>query len=100
VIVELLIVCATVLAIAIVLSERSDALRMLRGHRVTIHTQRPDDQTLHGLLVLERPDRLVLADAVYVTEQGEHPIPGGRAVIYKRTVSWLQDHVDTEREVS
>src|SRR4051812_30075844 len=37
------------------------------GHRVTVHTKQPDDQTLFGVVVGEYDDRLALEDAEYVT---------------------------------
>jgi hypothetical protein len=71
---------------------------ILRGHRVTVHTRQPDDQTLHGVLVRETADRLVLADAAYVTPHGKDPIPGETAVVFKSNVSWLQEHGDPRKE--
>jgi hypothetical protein len=94
---ELVIVCVTALllplSIATALSVRTDSGEedALEGRTVTLHTKQPDDQTIHGSLVRETPDRLVLVDASYVSSTGEHPIPD-RVIAMKSNVSWLQEH--------
>jgi hypothetical protein len=88
----LLVWFAAILSVVVyswVRSVRSDTV--LRGHRVTVHTKQPDDQTIHGVLVRETHDRFVLVDASYITDRGETPIPD-RAVVFKASVSWLQEH--------
>lgn len=64
-----------------------------RGAAVTVHTVKPDDQTLHGVLVADLADRLVLEGAKYITAQGDQPIPG-TVVVPKGSVSWLQQHTN------
>lgn len=61
------------------------------GHRLTVHTKQPDDQTFFGVLTAEYSDRLSLEDAELVTGAGKHPLPG-RQDIEKRDVSWIDVH--------
>lgn len=98
---QLLIVCATTIAVAGIIA----AVRMYRpaagpqldsppprvGHRVTVHTKKPDDQTIFGVCVGDYLDRLVLEDAEYVTATGGKPIPG-RQDIATRDVAWIDVH--------
>lgn len=91
----LLVVCitaavisaASAIAMAVVVRR---SRRPARGHRVTVHTKLPDDQTIHGVLVKEYRDRLILHDAVYVSDE-ESPIPGA-VRIPAASVSWIQEH--------
>lgn len=61
------------------------------GKRLTVHTKLPDDQTLHGLLLEEHRDVVILIDASYVTATGDVPIPG-RVRIPSGNVAWVQEH--------
>jgi hypothetical protein len=69
--------------------------QIAHGSLVTVHTNKPDDQTLHGVLIGDYADRLVLEGAKYVTSAGEQPIPGA-VVVPKSSVSWLQQHAPQE----
>lgn len=101
---QLVIVCSTVLLLALVAAgtlahreqlraaRRDDAVTPPRvGHRVTIHTKQPDDQTIFGVLIGDYADRLVLTDAEYVTPRGGQPIPG-EPHIATRDVAWIDVH--------
>lgn len=61
------------------------------GRRVTVNTKRPDDQTIHGVMLAQHTDVVVLVDATYVTSGGETPIPG-RVRVPLANVAWLQEH--------
>lgn len=61
-----------------------------RGREATVHTQRPDDQTIRGILIRTWPD-FVIADAHYVTAAGKTAIDG-RARIPRSHVAWWQEH--------
>jgi hypothetical protein len=61
------------------------------GHRVTVHTKRPDDRTLFGLVVGDYTDRLALDDAEYVTTDGGRPLPG-RQDIARDDIAWIDVH--------
>lgn len=61
------------------------------GHRVTVHTKQPDDQTLFGLLVADYSDVLVLEDAEFVTAQGGRSLPGAQRIRWV-DVSWVDVH--------
>lgn len=76
----------------VIVSSRRAAAPVRRGHRVTVHTVRPDDQTIHGVLVAEYADRLELEAAEYVTAQGAEPIPGATVAIHPSRVSWIEDY--------
>ena len=124
--IQLLILCATVLAIAWTVARafqgaletrvvvaREDAARARArdaearrasaaqgaasapparvGSRVTVHTKKPDDQTIFGVLVGDYADRIVLEDASYVTPHGPAPMPGTQHVA-TRDVAWIDVH--------
>jgi hypothetical protein len=61
------------------------------GHRVTVHTKKPDDSTLFGVVTGDYTDRLVLEDAEYVTAHGPQPLPG-RQDVEKHDIAWLDVH--------
>ena len=98
---QLLIVCITVLLLAGIVGNTvarifgetaEDELPPPRiGHRVTVHTKQPDDQTLFGVLVGDYADRIVLEDAEYVTPSGGKPI-SGKQHIATADVAWLDLH--------
>lgn len=98
---QLIIVCFTLLglaalAAAVVLLVRwgqpsNEAAPARIGHRVTVHTKKPDDQTIFGVLVGDYTDRVVLEDAEYVTSKGGTPI-SGRQDIATRDIAWIDVH--------
>jgi hypothetical protein len=67
------------------------------GHRVTVHTKQPDDQTLFGVVVADYTDRLVLDDAEYVTPQGASPLPGRQRIRWD-DIAWTDDHGHVEHD--
>lgn len=100
---QLLIVCVFALLVAVVLmaglaawtsrgvstTDREGAITP--GVAVTVHTRKPDDQTIHGVVIADTPERLILHGAKYVTAAGDSPIPSP-VVIPTTSVSWLQTH--------
>lgn len=62
----------------------------LAGRTVVVHTRRPDDQTLRGVLVAQHADRLTLREAVYVHASGEQPA-GGLVHVPTEAVAWIQE---------
>jgi hypothetical protein len=48
----------------------------LVGRTVVVHTRRPDDQSVRGVLVAHHTDRLVLREAVYVHASGSQDAGG------------------------
>jgi hypothetical protein len=99
---QLIIVCVTVLllagiaAITLILTrplEDDDeaALPPRVGHRVTVHTKQPDDQTLFGVLVGDYEDRIVLEDAEYITALGPNPMPGQQHIA-TADIAWIDVH--------
>lgn len=92
---QLAMVCLTVFGTVAVL--RSPTLRTrpaAHGHRVTINTRRPDDQTLTGIVDGEWADRVRLVDAHVVTATGTQPVPGGIVSIPKTNEAWRQEHAE------
>lgn len=61
------------------------------GHAVTVHTKRPDDQSIHGLLIHEYRDRIELVDAHLVADPNKTLIPGV-VRIASRNIAFRQDH--------
>lgn len=62
------------------------------GHRVTVHTKQPDDQTLFGVVVGDYLDRIALEDAEYVLAGGANkPLPG-RQDIATDDIAWIDVH--------
>lgn len=57
---------------------------------VVVHTRRPDDQTIRGVLVAQHADRLILKEAVYMYGSGNQPI-AGLAHIPVGSISWMQE---------
>ncbi len=63
----------------------------LAGKTVVIHTQRPDDRTLKGVLHGQHSDRWVLRDAVAVMPGGfEQPL-GGTEHVPVANISFVQE---------
>lgn len=63
----------------------------LRGRRVVVHTAKPDDQTISGVLIFDGPDRLVLEDAEYISSATVKNAIEHRVVIERARVSWLEE---------
>lgn len=61
------------------------------GHRVTVHTKQPDDQTIFGVVVGDYADRIALEDAEYVLRSGNKPLPG-RQDIATTDIAWIDVH--------
>lgn len=57
---------------------------------VVVHTRRPDDQTIRGVLVAQHADRLILKEAVYMYGSGNQPILG-LAHVPVGAISWMQE---------
>jgi hypothetical protein len=76
--VALLILAAAcaLLAVVVALVVRSPSGRgvlpapALAGKSVVVHTKRPDDQSIRGILVGQYADRWILQDAVYLHREG------------------------------
>lgn len=67
------------------------------GHRVTVHTKQPDDQTLFGVVVGDYSDRITLDDAEYVTAAGARALPG-RQDIDRSDIAWIDVHGHVDRD--
>jgi hypothetical protein len=61
------------------------------GHRVTVHTKKPDDQTIFGRVVGDYTDRISLEEAEYVTPAGGQPIAGRQDIAWT-DVAWIDVH--------
>lgn len=57
-------------------AERAAPGPSLVGRTVVVHTRRPDDQSVRGVLVAHHADRLVLRDAVYLHATGTQAADG------------------------
>lgn len=66
----------------------------LRGRTVVVHTRRPDDQSLRGVLVAEHADRLTLRDVVYLHATGDRET-GGLVHVPLASISWMQELAST-----
>lgn len=86
----LFIIAAAATVALLLVVNRDRILARARGRDATVHTQRPDDQTIRGVLTRTWPD-FVLADAHYVTAAGKTAIDG-RARIPRSHVAWWQEH--------
>ena len=77
------------IATGIVTSRRAPTARLV-GETIVVHTQKPDDQSIRGVVVAEHADRLVLRDAIIlVAEDVQHAIPG-MSEIPRDSISWWQ----------
>lgn len=85
---------------AVTLAEAAAALREQAGrrgpsrvgHRVTIHTKQPDDQTIFGVVVGDYNDRIALEDAEYVLKgRPGQPLPG-RQDFDASDIAWIDVH--------
>lgn len=62
------------------------------GHRVTVHTKQPDDQTIFGVVVGDYTDRIALEDAEYVVARGDNQVLPGRQDIATSDIAWIDVH--------
>jgi hypothetical protein len=66
----------------------------LAGRTVEVHTKRPDDQTIRGVLVAQHADRWGLTDAVYRHASGDQPIADPIVWIPAGNVAWFSEPGD------
>ena len=57
---------------------------------VVIHTKRPDDQSIRGVLVAQHADRFTLREAIYLHSGGEQEV-GGLVHVPIEAVAFLQE---------
>lgn len=69
------------------------------GHRVTVHTRQPDDQTLFGVVVGDYTDRIALEDAEYVIAGGHNQPLAGRQDIAADHIAWVDVHAHVAAEL-
>ncbi len=69
----------------------------LVGRTVVIHTRRPDDQSIRGVLHGQYADRWTLRDAYVVTAVGENAA-GGLQHIPVANIAWAQELQPTHEE--
>jgi hypothetical protein len=93
-VIALLIVTAVV-ALASVAALATVAIRSqtapgpaLAGRTVEIHTKRPDDQTIRGILVAQHSDRWTLEQAIYRHSSGDQPIADNVVHVPTANISW------------
>jgi hypothetical protein len=86
------VVAFAALLILAVLAARSQlaAGPPLSGRTIVIHTRKPDDLTLRGILHAQHADRWTLRDAVVVTAAGDRPA-GGLQHVPVANISWAQE---------
>lgn len=101
---QLIIVCVTALLLVAIVAaawvfthlhggadEQELEFPVRVGHRVTVHTKQPDDQTIFGVLVGDYEDRVVLEDAEYVAPSGSTPM-SGRQHVATENIAWIDVH--------
>jgi hypothetical protein len=101
---QMLIVSLTLIALALIaaavlvhrarlfgVDRDADTAPRRVGHRVTVHTKKPDDQTIFGVVVGDYTDRVSLEDAEYITALGPQAMPG-RQDIATRDIAWIDVH--------
>jgi hypothetical protein len=91
------LVVAGVLALAAIAALVVLALRSqlapgpsLAGRTVVVHTKRPDDKTIRGVLHAQHADRWTLREAVLVTPIGDRPL-GGLQHVLVTNMSFTQE---------
>jgi hypothetical protein len=65
----------------------------LVGKTVEVHTKRPDDQTIRGVLVAQHADRWGLTEAVYRHASGDKPIADPIVWVPKENLAWCSEPV-------
>lgn len=64
---------------------------VLTGRTVIVHTRRPDDRTLKGVVHARYADSWILRDAVLVQPGGREQALGGIQHLPRESVSWFQE---------
>jgi hypothetical protein len=67
---------------------------------VVVHTRRPDDQSIRGVVVAQHADRLILKEAAYLHGAGSDPDNQpilGLAQIPFTSISWMQEVGDRSK---
>lgn len=62
----------------------------IQGRTVVIHTRRPDDQSIRGVMVGMYADEVVLEQPQYITADGPRPIDGPLHVP-TANIAWWQE---------
>ena len=81
---------AALLGLVIFVGRRGDLLRRRARPTVVVHTRRPDDQSIRGVLLGDYADRVVLRDAIYLYASGEQAA-AGLVHIPRATISTMQE---------
>jgi len=82
--IQLIIVCATVLLLALIAAGALERGRggesapgpTLAGRTVVVNTPKPDDQSVRGVVVSHHADRITLREAEYLHASGAQPAAG------------------------
>jgi hypothetical protein len=93
-VIALLIIIAVV-AIAAIAALATVAIRSqtapgppLVGRTIEVHTRRPDDQTIRGILVAQHSDRWTFEQAVYRHTSGDAPIKDRVVHVPVANIAW------------
>lgn len=62
----------------------------LVARTVVVHTRKPDDQTIRGILTARHADRITLAEAAYLHGRNEQAL-GGIVHVPVDNVAWIQE---------
>lgn len=71
---------------------------LLVGKTVVVHTRKPDDQSVQGVVVGDYPDKVVLRDAVYFRSGGGVQEAGGAIEVLRHHISTVQVPVRQQQE--
>jgi hypothetical protein len=63
----------------------------LAGRTVEVHTRRPDDQTIRGILVAQHSDRWTFTEAVYRHASGDKPIADPLVHVPRENIAWYTE---------
>ena len=74
----------------VALRSRLSPAPSLAGRTVVIHTRRPDDQSIRGVLVAQHADRWTLREAVYLGGSSEHSV-AGLTHVPVANIAWAQE---------
>lgn len=92
-----LIALAVLMALAIggltfiAIRSRLSPAPSLAGRTVVIHTRRPDDQSIRGVMVAQHADRWTLREAVYLGAGGNEHSVGGLTHVPVVNIAWAQE---------